>query len=46
MIEREIGGRIAWTRVTLAPDESETVADVFYRAKPHPQAPRLARPGS
>src|SRR5215469_15055739 len=26
----------------LAPDEGETVADVFYRAKPHPQAPQLA----
>jgi pimeloyl-ACP methyl ester carboxylesterase len=26
----------------LAPDEGETVADVFYRAKPHPQAPTLA----
>ncbi len=26
----------------LAPDEGETVADVFYRAEPHPQAPRLA----
>jgi pimeloyl-ACP methyl ester carboxylesterase len=26
----------------LAPDEGETVADVFYRAKPHPDAPRLA----
>lgn len=26
----------------LAPDEGETVADVFYRAKPHPQAPELA----
>jgi pimeloyl-ACP methyl ester carboxylesterase len=25
----------------LAPDEGETVADVFYRADPHPQAPRL-----
>jgi pimeloyl-ACP methyl ester carboxylesterase len=25
----------------LAPAEGETVADVFYRAKPHPQAPRL-----
>lgn len=29
----------------LAPDEGETVADVFYRAEPHPQAPKLA-PGS
>jgi pimeloyl-ACP methyl ester carboxylesterase len=27
----------------LAPDEGETVADVFTRAKPHPQAPNLAR---
>lgn len=26
----------------LAPDEGETVADVFYRAPPHPLAPRLA----
>lgn len=26
----------------LAPDEGETVADVFYRAHPHPQAPHLA----
>jgi pimeloyl-ACP methyl ester carboxylesterase len=26
----------------LAPDEGETVADVFYRTEPHPQAPRLA----
>jgi pimeloyl-ACP methyl ester carboxylesterase len=26
----------------LAPDEGETVADVFYRAAPHPQAPELA----
>ena len=26
----------------LAPDEGETVADVFYRAAPHAQAPRLA----
>ena len=25
----------------LAPDEGETVADVFYRAAPHPQAPQL-----
>jgi pimeloyl-ACP methyl ester carboxylesterase len=25
----------------LAPTEGETVADVFYRAKPHPQAPHL-----
>lgn len=25
----------------LAPDEGETVADVFYRADPHPQAPHL-----
>jgi hypothetical protein len=25
----------------LAPDESETVADVFYRAAPHPDAPKL-----
>ncbi len=26
----------------LAPDEGETVADVFYRGTPHPQAPHLA----
>ena len=26
----------------LAPDEGETVADVFYRFEPHPQAPKLA----
>ncbi len=26
----------------LAPAEGETVADVFYRAKPHPEAPKLA----
>lgn len=26
----------------LAPEEGETVADVFHRAAPHPQAPRLA----
>jgi pimeloyl-ACP methyl ester carboxylesterase len=26
----------------LAPDEGETVADVFYRAEPHPLAPKLA----
>src|SRR6202046_543640 len=25
----------------LAPDEDETVADVFYRATPHPEAPHL-----
>lgn len=25
----------------LAPDEGETVADIFYRAKPHPEAPHL-----
>ncbi len=25
----------------LAPDEGETVADVFYRAEPHPAAPKL-----
>ena len=25
----------------LAPDEGETVADVFYRGKPHPKAPKL-----
>jgi hypothetical protein len=27
----------------LAPDENETVADVFYRDTPHPQAPQLVR---
>ena len=26
----------------LAPDEGETVANVFYRTAPHPQAPKLA----
>src|SRR5271156_5012126 len=26
----------------LAPEEGETVADVFYRTKPHPLAPKLA----
>jgi pimeloyl-ACP methyl ester carboxylesterase len=26
----------------LAPDAGETVADVFYRSKPHPKAPKLA----
>jgi pimeloyl-ACP methyl ester carboxylesterase len=26
----------------LAPDEVETIAEVFYRAEPHPQAPKLA----
>jgi len=26
----------------LAPDEGETVADVFYRNEPHPEAPRMA----
>ena len=26
----------------LAPDEGETVGEVFYRGKPHPQAPKLA----
>jgi pimeloyl-ACP methyl ester carboxylesterase len=26
----------------LAPAEGETVADVFYRAQPHPEAPKLA----
>src|SRR5215475_6917335 len=26
----------------LAPDEGETVAAVFYRTQPHPQAPKLA----
>jgi len=29
----------------LAPDEGETVAKVFYRDEPHPEAPKLA-PGS
>jgi pimeloyl-ACP methyl ester carboxylesterase len=29
----------------LAPDEGETVADVFYRNEPHPQAPKLAPDG-
>ena len=26
----------------LAPDEGETVAEIFYRAEPHPLAPKLA----
>jgi pimeloyl-ACP methyl ester carboxylesterase len=26
----------------LAPDEGETVAEVFYRDEPHPEAPKLA----
>jgi pimeloyl-ACP methyl ester carboxylesterase len=30
----------------LAPDQGETVADVFYRAAPHPRAPKLAPPSS
>ncbi len=25
----------------LAPDEGETVGDVFYRGQPHPKAPKL-----
>ena len=29
----------------LAPDQGETVADVFYRAEPHPKAPKLAPDG-
>jgi pimeloyl-ACP methyl ester carboxylesterase len=29
----------------LAPAEGETVADVFYRAKPHPEAPKLQPDG-
>jgi hypothetical protein len=29
----------------LAPDEGERVADVFYRGKPHPLAPKLAPDG-
>jgi pimeloyl-ACP methyl ester carboxylesterase len=29
----------------LAPDEGETVADVFYRNEPHPLAPKLAPDG-
>jgi pimeloyl-ACP methyl ester carboxylesterase len=46
------GGVIAATRsdkvkalvyvAALAPDEGETVANVFSRGKPHPQAPKLA----
>jgi pimeloyl-ACP methyl ester carboxylesterase len=46
------GGVIAETRsekvealvyvAALAPDEGETVADVFYRTEPHPKAPKLA----
>jgi pimeloyl-ACP methyl ester carboxylesterase len=30
----------------LAPDEGEKVADVFYRAEPHPKAPKLAPDGN
>ena len=30
----------------LAPDEGETVADVFYHAKPDPRAPKLAPDGN
>jgi pimeloyl-ACP methyl ester carboxylesterase len=30
----------------LAPDEGETVADVFYRTEPHPEAPKLAPDGN
>src|SRR5262252_1483947 len=29
----------------LAPDEGETVAQVFYRTPPHPEAPKLAPDG-
>jgi pimeloyl-ACP methyl ester carboxylesterase len=29
----------------LAPDEGESVGDVFFRAKPHPQAPQMAPDG-
>ncbi len=29
----------------LAPDEGETVGDVFYRAEPHPEAPQLKPDG-
>ena len=29
----------------LAPDEGETVADMFYRTEPHPAAPKLAPDG-
>jgi pimeloyl-ACP methyl ester carboxylesterase len=46
------GGVIAETRskkvkalvyvAALAPDECETVGDVFYRTEPHPKAPKLA----
>ncbi len=46
------GGVIAGTRAeqvkalvyvaALAPDEGETVAEVFYRTPPHPNAPKLA----
>jgi pimeloyl-ACP methyl ester carboxylesterase len=49
------GGVIAATRnervkalvyvTALAPDQGETVADVFYRAAPHPRAPKLAPDG-
>ncbi|HEX8894535.1 MAG TPA: alpha/beta fold hydrolase, partial [Terriglobales bacterium] len=29
----------------LAPDEAETIAQVFYRDEPHPQAPKLVPDG-
>jgi pimeloyl-ACP methyl ester carboxylesterase len=29
----------------LAPDEGESVGDVFFRARPHPQAPQIAPDG-
>lgn len=33
------------TVAALAPDAGETVAEVFYREKPHPEAPQLALDG-
>ena len=40
-----IAGATGWKSLVYvaarAPAEGETVADVFYRAKPHPEAPQL-----
>jgi pimeloyl-ACP methyl ester carboxylesterase len=33
---------LVYVAAALAPDEGETVADVFYRSEPHPRAPKLA----
>ena len=40
--EHERGVRSLVFIAALAPDEGETVADVFYREQPHVKAPRLA----